>query len=97
MADRELPFSSVVVAGIAVPVKLVRGLDKRGYFSEAGIQLAPDAQPSTAKTLVHELVHAWEYHYEIPMAHSKVTALENALFELIRQREVVRWIQRGRW
>lgn len=97
MSDRELPFSSVVVAGIAVPVKLVKGLDSRGYFSAAGIQLLPDSQPATAKTLVHELIHAWECHYEIPMAHNRATTLENALFELLRQRDVVRWIQRGRW
>lgn len=37
----------------------------------------------TLKTLLHELVHAMEYEYEIKISHSGVYKFEEALFDFI--------------
>lgn len=41
------------------------------------------SEDDTLKTLLHELVHAIEYEYEIKISHSGVYKFEEALFDFI--------------
>lgn len=45
--------------------------------------LKEQSKDETLKTILHELVHAIEYEYEIKIAHSGVYKFEEALFDFI--------------
>lgn len=74
-------------------VKSIRGCRREvgkgatvGLHDPARIEIlikAGMSQDDTLKTLLHELVHAIEYEYEIKISHSGVYKFEEALFDFI--------------
>jgi hypothetical protein len=73
-------------------VKSIRGCRKSGKGSTVGLHdpsrieilvKAGMSKDDTLKTLLHEVVHCFEYEYEIRISHRGVYQFEEALFDFI--------------
>ncbi len=70
----------------------IEGKDTLGYCDdEAGVIYLKTGQTfeESFKTLIHELIHAFEKQYRIPLSHRSVYKLELAIFELLNQNEMI--------
>jgi len=101
---RRLPFKSIRSLGVDLSVELDHDPKKpsQGDYDAAANKITIAAGPiqSVIKTLIHELVHHWQYHLDVgPEDDDKqANRLETAIFDLIRGNpDVVRFLMRKRW
>jgi len=98
---KSLPFSSISVLGTLVKVKMLGRLPgKWGEYEEAKslITLLNGPKEKVERTLIHEVVHHWQYTCGRPLEEAEATALELFVWDFIKNNKAaVKWIMRQRW